>query len=58
MTTSKYQPELLTEQFAEKQHVKPQSVRARLCKTGSYFGIVPTRLANKRLLWPNIQVAA
>ncbi len=45
------------EQFAALNQVKAQSVRARLCRTGSYFGVVPVKLANGRLAWPAIQVA-
>mgnify|MGYP000960468400 CR=1 FL=1 len=45
------------EQFAALNQVKPQSVRARLCRTGSYFGVVPMKLANGRLAWPAVQVA-
>lgn len=46
------------EQFAALNQVKPQSVRARLCRTGSYFGVVPLKLANGRLAWPAVQVRA
>jgi len=53
--TQKY--ELSAEQFASLNQVKPQSVRARLCRTGSYFGIRPLKLANGRLAWPDVQVA-
>lgn len=45
------------EQFAASNQVKAQSVRARLCRTGSYFGIRPVKLANGRLAFPNVQVA-
>ena len=31
------------EQFASLNQVKAQSVRARLCRTGSYFGVVPLK---------------
>ncbi len=54
-TNLKY--ELSAEQFASLNQVKPQSVRARLCRTGSYFGIRPLKLANGRLAWPAVQVA-
>ena len=43
-------------QFAFENHVKAQSVRARLCRYGSYFGVVPLKLANGRLAFPAIQV--
>ena len=44
------------EQFAALNQVKAQSVRARLCRTGSYFGVVPRKLANGRLAFPAVQV--
>ena len=47
---------LSAEQFAALNQVKPQSVRARLCRTGSYFGIVPRKLMNGRLAFPSVQV--
>lgn len=53
-STQKYDQS--TEQFAALNQVKAQSVRARLCRTGSYFGVVPVKLANGRLVWPAIQV--
>lgn len=49
---------LPTEMFAAANFVKGQSVRARLSLTGSYFGVVPKKLASGRLLWPNVQVVA
>jgi hypothetical protein len=44
------------DQFAALNQVKAQSVRARICRTGSYFGVVPKRLANGRLAFPAVQV--
>lgn len=49
--------ELSTEQFAGINQVKAQSVRARVCRTGSYFGVKPLKLANGRTAWPAVQVA-
>lgn len=46
-----------TDEFADLQRVKGQSVRARVCRTGSYFGVRPLKLANGRLAWPNLQLA-
>ncbi|MBR8163966.1 DNA-binding protein [Burkholderia vietnamiensis] len=43
-----------TEQFAELNGVKAQSVRKRYAQTGSYFGVRPLKLANRRLKWPHI----
>ena len=56
METKNTKYTLSAEQFAAQNQVKPQSVRARLCRTGSYFGIVPVKLANGRLAFPDIQV--
>ena len=58
METNKTKYELSVEQFATLNQVKPQTVRARLCKSGSYFGVLPLKLANGRLAFPNVQVAA
>lgn len=54
-TTNEY--DCSAEQFAALNKVKPQSVRARICRTGSYFGVVPKKLANGRLAFPAVQVA-
>tara|TARA_R110002074_G_scaffold402332_1_gene607501 strand:+ start:8478 stop:8705 length:228 start_codon:yes stop_codon:yes gene_type:complete len=43
---------LTTDDFAESLNTKPHSIRVRLCRTGSYFGIVPDKLPNGRLQWP------
>lgn len=45
-------PDITTEELAQQCGIKPQSVRVRLCRTGSYFGIKPTKLPNGRLMWP------
>ncbi|MFZ4538625.1 hypothetical protein [Propionivibrio sp.] len=55
VTPQKYT--LSAEQFAALNQVVAQSVRARLCRTGSYFGVRPVKLANGRLAFPNVQVA-
>jgi hypothetical protein len=47
-----------TEAFAKRQGAKAQTVRKRLCETGSYFGVTPLKLANRRLLWPAVIVTA
>ena len=44
------------DQFAALNQVKGQSVRSRICRTGSYFGVVPRKLANGRLVFPAMQV--
>lgn len=49
---------LTTEQFAEALHGKPSTIRTRLCKTGSFYGIKPIKLPSGRLLWPSDAVHA
>lgn len=56
-TTQSQKYKLSTEQFASLNQVKSQTVRARLCRAGSYFGVMPLALANGRLAWPEVQVA-
>jgi len=41
-----------TESLSADIGVKPNSIRVRLCRTGSYFGLRPKKLPNGRLLWP------
>ena len=43
---------LTTEALAERIGLRPASIRSRMSRTGSYFGLQPRRLANGRLLWP------
>lgn len=43
---------LSTREFAALNQVQAASVISRLSKFGTYHGIRPVRLANKRLLWP------
>jgi len=45
-------PGWTTEDFAAAINVKPSTIRVRLCRTGSYFGVRPRKLANGRLVWP------
>lgn len=52
------EPAVDTEQFAQINLVKSQTVRRRLSQTGSYFGVRPLKLINGRLSWPAIQVSA
>lgn len=42
---------LSTEELARAFKVKPQSVRASLCRQGHFLGLRPVKLANGRLLW-------
>jgi len=48
--------ELNTSAFAALNLVKDQTVRAQYCRTGSYHGVRPRKLANGRLAWPPVQV--
>jgi hypothetical protein len=47
-----------TEAFAALNQVKAQTVRKRLCETGSYFGVIPEKLANRKLVWPRVRAKA
>ncbi len=44
---------LSTEEYAARNLVQPQSIRKRYAETGSYHGVRPMRLPNRRLLWPD-----
>lgn len=44
---------LTTEELAEDLHVKPNTIRSALCRTGSYMGIRPIKLPNRFLAWPD-----
>ncbi len=56
-STAHQKYDLSCEQFASLNQVKAQSVRARLCNTGSYFGVKPVKLINGRLAFPSVQVS-
>jgi hypothetical protein len=43
---------LSTEELAALVLVKPESIRAALCRCGHYAGLRPIKLANRRLAWP------
>jgi hypothetical protein len=47
-----------TEQLADFAHCKSNSIRSRLCLTGSFYGIKPIKLPSGRLLWPAAAVEA
>lgn len=49
--------QLTTDAFAAQYLVDAQTVRKRLSSHGSYFGIKPLRLPNRRLLWPADSIA-
>lgn len=43
---------LSTETLAQSLGIKPQTLRAALCRNGHYYGIRPVKLPNRLLLWP------
>ncbi len=45
--------EFTTSALAQRLGLQPQTLRASVCRNGSYFGITPHRLPNGRLLWPS-----
>lgn len=45
-----------TKTFAANNHIEGQTARKRYCQTGSYFGVIPQKHANGRLLWPAVIV--
>lgn len=44
---------MTTEQLAARLGLQPNTLRIALCRRGSYFGLVPTKLPNRTLLWPD-----
>ncbi len=42
---------ITTTEFAEVLSIQAKSIRHALCRTGSYHGIRPTKLPNRRLAW-------
>lgn len=48
---------LTTEEFAAQHLVQPQTVRKQYAAIGTYCGIKPLRLPNRRLLWPADTIA-
>ena len=42
---------ITTEELCSILKIKPGTVRRGYCIHGSYFGLVPTKLPNRRLLW-------
>lgn len=47
---------LSTEQAAAALHVKPQTLRAAVCRAGHYCNVRPLKLANRFLGWPADQI--
>lgn len=44
---------MTTNDFAKSFGINGTSIHRRVCLTGSYFGVKPTKLPNGRLLWPD-----
>lgn len=42
---------ITTEEMAEQLRMRPQSIRAGLCRKGEYLGLRPVKLPNGKLLW-------
>ena len=49
---------LSTADFAAQNLVQPATVVKRYCTSGTYHGVLPRKLANRRLLWPDVIVAS
>jgi hypothetical protein len=47
---------LSTEEAAARLKIKPQTLRAALCRDGHYLGARPIKSANRFLLWPADQI--
>lgn len=56
MNNSPQTTDFSTESLASSLGLRPASIRVHLCRRGSYYGIVPDRLPNGRLLWPSDSV--
>ncbi len=44
---------MTTNELAKPLGINGTSIHRRVCLTGSYFGVKPTKLPNGRLLWPD-----
>lgn len=47
---------LTTEEAAARLGMRPQTLRASLCKTGHYLHIRPIKLSNRMLRWPEAEI--
>ena len=41
-----------TDEAASLLKIRPQTLRAALCRDGHYFGVRPIKLPNRMLAWP------
>ncbi len=44
---------MTTEELASKLGLQAHTLRSVLCRSGSYYGLKPKKLPNRRLLWPD-----
>ena len=49
-------PFLTTKEMTGRARAEQQTAIASLCRKGNYLGIVPVKLPNGRLLWPEDEV--
>lgn len=47
-----------TDEAAAVLKVRPQTLRAAVCRDGHYFGVRPQKARNRFLLWPSDQIDA
>lgn len=47
---------MTTEQLASKLGLRPHTLRTAHCLKGGYYGVRPTKLPNRTLLWPDDSV--
>ena len=47
---------LTTEEAAARLGLRPQTLRANLCRAGHYLSIRPTKLPNRLLRWPASEI--
>lgn len=48
---------ITTEALAALLNLRPQTLRAAVCRVGHYYNIRPIKLPNRRLQWPDDAVA-
>lgn len=57
MQDNQIHPKLSTDELAAIYKVRPQSIRAAICRHGHWLGLRPIKLANRRLLWDAAEAA-
>lgn len=50
-------PTLSTDEVASLAKLRPQSIRASICRLGHWMGLRPVKLPNRRLVWSAEDVA-